>query len=102
MNPWYELYLYYTALTSVLVCALIVVAVIIGVVVSNSRSDICQTASCTEAAEYILNNIDTTFDPCKDFYSFSCANYEQQNIPPGRNLLNINFQCQSKIMIITL
>ena len=36
-------------------------------------------------AAYILNKIDTTVDPCDDFYTFSCGNWLKQTpFPPSK------------------
>ena len=45
----------------------------------------CRTDSCLELAKVVQENLDTTVDPCVDFYSFSCGGWVQNNpLPQGR------------------
>lgn len=60
----------------------------VGIVASgtgcSSDSSPCETPDCVKLASLVLGNMDTSFDPCDDFYNFSCAAWEQSNIvPPG-------------------
>ena len=51
---------------------------------NNSAVETCMTASCVEAAAFILQNIDPAIDPCNDFYNFTCGRWAMKNIvPPG-------------------
>ncbi|GIY47046.1 membrane metallo-endopeptidase-like 1 [Caerostris darwini] len=39
---------------------------------------ICYSKECVVAANFILENMDTTADPCEDFYTFSCGKWMRQ------------------------
>ena len=39
----------------------------------DGDTEICLTASCVEAASFILHNINPDVDPCTDFYNFTCG-----------------------------
>ncbi|GFX36417.1 membrane metallo-endopeptidase-like 1 [Trichonephila clavipes] len=39
---------------------------------------ICHSKECVVAANFILENMDESIDPCEDFYSFSCGNWMKQ------------------------
>ena len=54
---------------------------------NNSDIDICLSPSCVEAAAFILQNIDPDFDPCTDFYNFTCGKWAMKNIVPAGTLL---------------
>ena len=78
---------------------LVTLAVALGVTVTVSRqcvsdgggrngdgdTDICLTASCVEAASFILHNINPDIDPCSDFYNFTCGKWAMRNVVPAGN-----------------
>ncbi|GIY26954.1 endothelin-converting enzyme 1 [Caerostris extrusa] len=39
---------------------------------------ICYSKECVVAANFILENMDVTADPCEDFYTFSCGKWIRQ------------------------
>ncbi|KAF7729759.1 hypothetical protein EC973_003837 [Apophysomyces ossiformis] len=46
----------------------------------------CQTAECVITAAEILKDIDTSIDPCDDFHSFTCSNWQKDHdIPEGKS-----------------
>lgn len=46
---------------------------------------VCLTADCVRSAAKILSSLDTTVDPCHDFYSFANGNWLADHpIPPGK------------------
>ena len=49
----------------------------------GSDVEICMTASCVEAAAFILQNINPEIDPCNDFYNFTCGKWAMKNIVPA-------------------
>lgn len=59
----------------------------------NSSQDgpsTCLTPGCVTAASAIINAMDTTVDPCEDFYRFSCGNWvDNQVIPDDRTSVSI-------------
>ncbi|KAJ3649740.1 hypothetical protein Zmor_021464 [Zophobas morio] len=44
-------------------------------VTGNNGTAICMTHHCIQAASQIIDFLDTTIDPCDDFYSFVCGNF---------------------------
>ena len=67
-------------------------AVALAVVVTRHQAgescpvSMCRTESCMGLARTVADNMDTSFDPCTDFYSFSCGGWVQKNpIPDGRS-----------------
>jgi endothelin-converting enzyme len=47
---------------------------------------VCTTEECVKGSAYIVNKMDSSVDPCKDFYSFSCGNWEKMTaIPPSKS-----------------
>ena len=53
---------------------------------SQKKSGVCETAECTRVAEFIKNSIDSTVDPCDDFFKFCCGGWIRRNpIPKSYN-----------------
>ncbi|XP_064470468.1 neprilysin-1-like isoform X2 [Ornithodoros turicata] len=47
--------------------------------------DVCNSSACQERASIILAAMDEAVDPCDDFYSFTCRNWERSHpIPDDR------------------
>lgn len=61
---------------------------------NDSSSDkipdsICATPYCIKAADYLLESIDESVEPCEDFYQFSCGTWlENIRIPDDANSVN--------------
>lgn len=53
-----------------------------GGLFSSSKSqgnEICNSAMCKEVAGYILNGMNSSVDPCVDFYEFACGTWLKNN-----------------------
>ena len=50
--------------------------------VSPPTSSLCLTDSCVKLAGSVLSNMDTSVNPCKDFYNFSCGGWVKRNVLP--------------------
>ncbi|ORX49389.1 zincin [Hesseltinella vesiculosa] len=51
----------------------------------DPATPVCTTPGCVLTAAQILQDIDTTVDPCEDFYAFTCNNWARHhNIPDGK------------------
>lgn len=42
----------------------------------------CDSKECKKVKKYILNSLNTSVDPCQDFYAFSCGNWIKKNPIP--------------------
>ena len=52
---------------------------------NNCPTSTCVTESCLKLAQDVGANLDTSVDPCVDFYSFSCGGWVKNNpLPQGR------------------
>ncbi|CAF1446150.1 unnamed protein product, partial [Adineta steineri] len=50
---------------------------------AKDTNDVCLSPYCIKAANYLLESIDETIDPCEDFYQFACGTWlKNTRIPP--------------------
>ncbi|OUM66904.1 hypothetical protein PIROE2DRAFT_5763 [Piromyces sp. E2] len=47
--------------------------------------DVCMTTECIESSKRILSNMDTTANPCEDFYQYACGGWMEQNELPSNS-----------------
>ncbi|KAJ8317266.1 hypothetical protein KUTeg_005170 [Tegillarca granosa] len=65
---------------------IIIIALIIALATKKTTEGIkiCQTQDCIESASSILQSMNLSTDPCKDFYQYACGRWMQNTpIPPG-------------------
>uniref|UniRef100_A0A674MAL3 Neprilysin n=1 Tax=Takifugu rubripes TaxID=31033 RepID=A0A674MAL3_TAKRU len=43
---------------------------------------VCTTADCTSSAARLLENMDTSVDPCDNFFEYACGSWLKQNVIP--------------------
>lgn len=74
------------------VCVLLIfilVDVVVGLIIasllssSGSSTDTCTTPACVKLASTVLTNMDTSIDPCQDFYNYSCGGWDSRNLIPS-------------------
>ncbi|CAF0826080.1 unnamed protein product [Adineta steineri] len=51
----------------------------------RNNSDLCTSPYCIKAANYLLESIDETIDPCENFYEFSCGKWIKNVIIPSES-----------------
>lgn len=49
---------------------------------AGSESNVCLTESCVITASNLLQQMDRSVDPCKDFYRFTCGGYIDNTVLP--------------------
>ncbi|KAF5269286.1 hypothetical protein FQR65_LT02587 [Abscondita terminalis] len=69
-----------------LISFLIIVALFMGIIVllreHGYTSEVCLTTACIESASNVLKYMDTSVDPCNNFYKFACGNYIKDTVIP--------------------
>ncbi|KAG2462924.1 neprilysin-like [Polypterus senegalus] len=69
-------------LSTLVVLLFIVVIALIVLYVTNTGDGICKTADCTQSAARIIENMDTSAEPCQNFYQYACGGWLKKNIIP--------------------
>ncbi|CAF4177876.1 unnamed protein product [Adineta steineri] len=54
------------------------------------NNELCETPYCAKAANYLIESIDETVDPCEDFYQFACGTWiKNSRTPNDSNIFNL-------------
>ncbi|XP_041127018.1 neprilysin-like isoform X2 [Polyodon spathula] len=69
-------------LTTIVALLMIVVIALVALYVRQGGDGICKSADCTKSAARILENMDTTADPCQNFYQYACGGWLKKHIIP--------------------
>ncbi|XP_055296410.1 neprilysin-2-like isoform X2 [Sitodiplosis mosellana] len=72
----------------VILGAIAVTSLVFYFIVFNGSAGmaLCFTSGCITAASHVLNAMDTTIEPCNDFYQFTCGNFVKNTYIPDDKL----------------
>ncbi|NXL45066.1 NEP protein, partial [Podilymbus podiceps] len=76
---------------AVVVVLLAIVAITMIVLYATYDDGICKTSDCIKSAARILENMDTTAEPCNDFYQYACGGWLKRNVIPETSSRYSNF-----------
>ncbi|KAM4771129.1 neprilysin [Rhinophrynus dorsalis] len=81
---------------------LIALAVILGIIsiamiIAYAKYDdgVCKTQACVTAASRIITNMDSSVDPCQNFYQYSCGGWQKKNTIPENEVFYNTFNILS-------
>ncbi|XP_025913557.1 neprilysin isoform X2 [Apteryx mantelli] len=76
---------------AVVVILLTIVAITMIVLYATYDDGVCKTSDCIKSAARIIENMDTTAEPCKDFYQYACGGWLKRNVIPETSSRYSNF-----------
>ncbi|NXO55906.1 NEP protein, partial [Aramus guarauna] len=76
---------------AVVAILLAIVAITMIVLYATYDDGICKTSDCIKSAARILENMDTTAEPCNDFYQYACGGWLKRNVIPETSSRYSNF-----------
>ncbi|NWZ54575.1 NEP protein, partial [Haliaeetus albicilla] len=76
---------------AVVVILLAIVAITMIVLYATYDDGVCKTSDCIKSAAHILENMDTTAEPCNDFYQYACGGWLKRNVIPETSSRYSNF-----------
>ncbi|XP_061227542.1 neprilysin [Neopsephotus bourkii] len=76
---------------AVVVILLAIVAITMIVLYATYDDGVCKTSDCIKSAARILENMDTTAEPCNDFYQYACGGWLKRNVIPETSSRYSNF-----------
>lgn len=75
--------------TSLEICLIAIVSLLFIIIVAlvilfatQKTDEICTTADCTRSASRLIENMDSSVDPCDNFYQYACGGWLKKNIIP--------------------
>ncbi|CAF0725068.1 unnamed protein product [Adineta steineri] len=83
-----NVFILFGILTGILLLSTIVLAVLFSIEKTKTikpiavKDELCLTPFCIKAANYLLESIDETIEPCEDFFKFACGTWLKNNRIP--------------------
>ncbi|XP_043348443.1 neprilysin isoform X1 [Dermochelys coriacea] len=75
----------------VVVILLTIISITMIALYATYDDGVCKSSDCIKSAARIIENMDTTAEPCKDFYQYACGGWLKKNVIPETSSRYSNF-----------
>ncbi|KAM9127684.1 neprilysin isoform 1-T3 [Pangshura tecta] len=75
----------------VVVILLTIISITMIALYATYDDGVCKSSDCIKSAARIIENMDTTAKPCKDFYQYACGGWLKKNVIPETSSRYSNF-----------
>jgi len=93
----YNLIILLLALLSFLLLLIVIILAVQLAGHGNETNDLCGQSECLAAASTVMASLNSTFDPCEDFWSYTCDRWIQEHpLPKNTNKGSLSVRDEMK------